>query len=54
MRKHLDGDHRSYLYEYQINSETEEWEVIEVILVTLDKKKASQVLITVRDRLESE
>jgi uncharacterized protein Usg len=54
MRKHLDGDHRSYLYEYQTNLETEEWEVIEVILVTMDRKKASQVLITVRDRLESE
>ena len=54
MKKHLDEDHRSYQYQYPLITETEDsvWEVLEVILVSMDNKKASQVLISVRDRLD--
>lgn len=54
MKKHLDGEHTSYLYEYPLNFETEEWELVEVILVSMDKKKASQVLIAVREKPQME
>ncbi len=53
IREHLDREQTSYLYEYQKNTETEEWEVIEVILISAEKGKASQVLITVRDKKDS-
>ncbi len=50
---HLDGEHPSYLCEYLKDTEEEEWEIIEIILICMEDNKASQVLITVRDRLES-
>lgn len=49
--EHLDGEHTSFLYRYQKNADTEQWEIIEVILICTEKEKASQVLITVRDGL---
>ena len=54
MKKHLSEENRSYLYAYQLNTDMEEWEVVEVILISMDRKNASQVLITVRDRPKME
>ncbi|MBR0410892.1 MAG: PAS domain-containing protein [Eubacterium sp.] len=51
---HLDADHASYLYEYRKDTEEEQWEVIEVILICMEDDRASQVLITVRDKMESQ
>lgn len=54
LQSHLDAEHSSIVYRYRKNTETEQWEEVEAILVSLTDGQASQVLITVRDFKEPE
>lgn len=49
LQSHLDAEHSSVIYRYRKNKEEEQWEEVEVILVSQIDGQASQVLITVRD-----
>ena len=54
LKDHLSVDHPSVLIEYRKNKKEEEWEVMEAVLLSLGDERPAEVLLTVRDKKESE
>lgn len=51
LKEQLDDQHTSVLCQYRKNTEEEEWEIAEAILLCSEDGKATQALLTVRDKI---
>lgn len=54
LKKHLSTEYPSILLEYRKNTKDPEYEVMEAVLLSLGEENPAEVLLTVRDKKESE